>query len=353
MLKRLCFALLLAFFTLPAKGQDSISREFSAGFGYGGILPHSEEVRHLARSNPWQLNAEYRMITEKGARRKTPSYGAGIHFIEYRSEVLGSTLALLGFAEPPLFGPVVIRLGCGIGWNSNPYNARTNPANIMFGSTLSGMMQARLSACWQLHPKMRLNYGIGLTHFSNGAWSHPNKGINCFYIFSNAGFNGKKMKGPPAFAEGLHSKEMGWHTTLAASGSITERFPYTGKKYFVWQVQGRIVKQLSQKSQFAAGLDLMHNEAKASFLRDNPEEGSSALLWGVTAGHSWFILPFTSILSEFGYYIYRQNQLYPAMYQRYGLRYHFGRKLAAGVLLKTHKGKAECLEFNILIRSGR
>lgn len=350
---RCLISFLMLLFPFVSKGQDSLRREFAAGFGYGGILAHNQEVRYLAVSNPWQVNLEYRVLPTTSGMRKIPAYGAGIHYLDYRSDVLGSTLGLFGFAEPTLFGPIVFRIGCGIGWNSKPYNLQSNPTNIMLGSVLSGMMQARISAFWQVNPKIRWNYGVGLTHFSNGAWSHPNKGINCYYLFCNAGFTGKSIKKQRPFATMWDSVANALHTSIAASGSLTERYPFTGKKYIVWQIQGRIEKQLGFKSRFSAGIDLMHNNAVESILKEEPETGASAVLWGITAGHSWFILPFTSILSEFGYYLYRENSFYPAMYQRYGLRYHVGKRMAAGVLLKTHLARAECLEFNLQYRLGR
>lgn len=337
-----CFLFLLYARASFSQEQNS-QKEWAAGFGYGGILAHNALVRHLAQTHPYQLNLEFLQSRQFQNQSHPNRYGLALHFLDYRSARLGQSLAALVFTEPVISHHVSFRIGSGIAWNTNPFQVPDNPANNMLGSDFSGAMQGRIMLNRNVKA-LRLKFGIGLTHFSNGAFSLPNMGINHFYLYSSLGW--LRAYSRPAGPENF-TQQQGWIFGFSASASLTERYPLTGKKYPVWQMQLRAGIRNRNKSTFTAGLDLMYNSALASRIREFPEEGSSALMTGIPLGHNWRVLPSWSILTEAGVYLYRKNRLYPAMYQRYGFRYHFKNGFAAGLLLKTHAAKAECMELNL------
>ena len=332
-------ALLLPCFLLLNYGYaQPKGREWGLGLGYGGILAHNQLVKHLAQSHPWQLNLEYLPEGEK------TTAGIGLHYIDYQSQRLGRSLAALAFFEPKISHRFFLRIGSGIAWNSHPFQPETNPGNNMLGSRFSGTMQGRIFSRWN-PGRLDLKLGIGLTHLSNGAWSLPNMGINHFYLYSSLGYSGKPAAAPGPAAEA--ERHSGAVFGLAASASLVERYPLTGRKYPVWQLQARAGYQNRRKSVFSLGADIMYNSAAASRLKEEPEEGSSALLTGIILGHTWQVLPKWEILTEAGGYLRRPAALYPAIYQRYGFRYRIFNGFSAGLLLKTHAARAECLELNL------
>ena len=343
-MRSLLFCILFCLSVRASFSQDLNSRnEWAAGFGFGGILAHNGLVRHLAQSHPFQLNLEFLQSRQFENHLLPNRHGIALHYLDYRSERLGKSLAALVFTEPAISRHISFRIGSGIAWNSRPFQVPDNPANNMLGSAFSGAMQGRIMLNRDLK-SLRLKLGIGITHFSNGAFSLPNMGINHFYLYSSLGWlrASSRPAGPDNFTQ-----QQGLIFGISGSASLTERYPLTGKKYPVWQLQLRAGFRNRKKSTFTAGLDVMYNSALASRIREFPQEGSSVLMTGIPLGHSWQVHPSWSILTEAGIYLVRRNRLYPAIYQRYGFRHHFKNGLAAGLLLKTHAARAECLEFNL------
>ena len=141
---RPAFWFLLFLFTgsrCPAQETNS-AREWSLGFGYGGIIAHNQLVKHLAQSHPYQLNMDFLQQQQGGSSQNR--CGMALHFIDYQSNQLGKSLAGLLFFEPRLGRNMYLRIGSGIGWNSRPFHLDSNPANNMLGSAFSGVMQGRL-----------------------------------------------------------------------------------------------------------------------------------------------------------------------------------------------------------------
>jgi len=335
---------LLIFSVQTALSQHLNNRnEWAGGFGFGGILAQNSLVRHLAQSHPFQLNLEFLQSRQFENHNLPNRHGIALHYLDYRSDRLGRSLAALVFTETAISRFISFRIGSGIAWNSRPFQVPVNPANNMLGSAFSGAMQGRIMLNRDVK-NLRLKLGIGLTHFSNGAFSLPNMGINNFYLYSSIGW--MRASSRPAGPENF-SQQQGWIFGISGSASLTERYPLTGKKYPVWQLQLRAGYRNQKKSTFTAGLDLMYNSALASRIREFPEDGSSVFMTGIPIGHCWQVLPYWSILTEAGFYLVRNNRLYPAIYQRYGFRHHFKNGLAAGLLLKTHAARAECMEFNL------
>jgi hypothetical protein len=318
------------------------AREWSLGLGYGGIIAHNQVVKHLAQSHPFQLNLDFLQQEQGGS--SCNRYGMALHYIDYQSGKLGKSLASLLFFEPRLSKNLYLRIGSGVGWNSRPFHLETNPGNNMMGSAFAGAMQGRILLNSEIKKSLRFKFGLGITHFSNGSYSLPNMGINHFYLFSSLGF----LQPQPALAgSDLINQRKGLVAGFSVSASLVERFPLSGKKYPVWQLQTRLGFQNKRRSVFSTGLDLMYNAALASRIKEFPEEGTSVLMTGIPLSHSWRILPSWSILTEAGIYLFRHNRLYPALYQRYGFRYQLSGGISAGLLLKTHLAKAECLEINL------
>ena len=344
--------IILAFLLLEKphlSAQDNqIEREFSGNFGFGGILAHNKSVRHLAQSHPVQIGLEYFLRNPSnpfGSKMKNAGLGYGLHYIDYRSDKLGKSIAALIFLEPAIGSKFAFRIGTGISWNSHPFNLEDNTSNTMLGSRLSGAMQARLMARIQVGKNYLVKSGIGLTHFSNGAYSLPNMGINHFYLFACLGFL-KKYPNPAGNEVSKPKPQLGWSAGIFGSVSAVERYPLNKKKYPVWQIQTRINYRKGLLSGFSSGLDLMYNAAMASRIREYPEEGKSVLMLGIPFGHELFVSDKLSVITEAGVYISGDNKLYPAMYQRYGLRYKTKPGICLGILLKTHRAKAECMELN-------
>ncbi len=327
---------------------------YCAGINYGAIWAHNKPVYHLAQSHPVQLFGEihFRKLERLWCKNyRAASAGVNITYTDYRSNVLGKSIAAITFLEPWLRKNTSFRIGTGVVYNTNPFDLQSNSTNIMLGSRFAMVMHCQISRtfCYRLsfskakYPFLRL--GIGLTHFSNGAFSQPNSGINNLFISAGFCFGEQgheyAYKHPPTFPTDSLS------FSIASSFSLVEKFPVGGPKYAVYQIQGRVKYRIGKLSRLQTGLDWMKNQSVAAEIKEQPQLGTQAAVLGIPFGHELLISQKLSMITELGLYIYKRHQVHPGMYQRYGLRYQLWPGAFTGIMLKTHLGKAECLELNI------
>lgn len=110
----------------------------------------------------------------------------------------GFGLARYGFGNPDELGsPIAVylfqgariarisrRLSFGYEWNFGlsfgwrPSDPERNPANQVMGSKTNAYLNADFYLDWRISPRLDLNAGLTLTHFSNGNTAIPNLGLN-------------------------------------------------------------------------------------------------------------------------------------------------------------------------------
>ncbi|HPI12508.1 MAG TPA: acyloxyacyl hydrolase [Catalimonadaceae bacterium] len=328
---------------------------YCAGVNYGAIWAHNKHVNHLTQSHPVQVFGEihFRNLERLWCNNfRRASAGVNITYFDYQSDVLGKSIAAITFLEPGLRKNMSFRIGTGVVYNTHPFDLYSNSTNLMLGSRFAMVMHCQVSRtfCYksqvteEMVPFLRL--GIGLTHFSNGAFSQPNSGINNFFFSAGYCFGEqpgcrKTMTHPPS----LPSDSLSF--SIASSFSLVEKFPVGGPKYAVYQIQGRVRYRIGKLSRLQTGLDWMKNQSVAAEIIEQPQLGTQAAVLGIPFGHELLISQKLSMITELGVYIYKKHQLHPGMYQRYGLRYQIWKGAFSGIMLKTHRAKAECLELNL------
>lgn len=123
--------------------------------------------------------------------------GIGLGYYSFDApEQLGNPLALYLFqgARIVSFAPRLSlnyewNFGLSMGWK--PYDRENNPHNKMAGSKMNAYLNTNFYLRWLVTPRLALNAGLTLMHFSNGNTSIPNAGLNaaglkvgmdyCFY----------------------------------------------------------------------------------------------------------------------------------------------------------------------------
>ena len=88
-------------------------------------------------------------------------------------------------------------LGLTFGWN--PYDMETNHENISIGSKVTAYIDADFYIKWILSRFLDLNFGMTVTHFSNGNTAMPNYGLNTAGLFLGLAYyvNRKSPDSPP------------------------------------------------------------------------------------------------------------------------------------------------------------
>jgi len=112
-----------------------------------------------------------------------PAVGIGFYTADFINDAeLGQPAAIYGFFNNTLkqwgrFG-IHFEGGAGLTWNWKPYDPDINPANVAIGSYNTVYLDFGLKAQWFVVDNLQLDFGYTFTHFSNGASTLPNMGIN-------------------------------------------------------------------------------------------------------------------------------------------------------------------------------
>ena len=122
-----------------------------------------------------------------------PYYGVGVYTAQFTKR-LGTPVSLFLFHGGDLkrFSPkwsLKYELNLGMAFNWKSYDRFDNPNNVALGSTTNAHVGANVYMKKNLSPHWDLNFGLGLTHFSNGAQRLPNKGVNMFAPFVELVYN--------------------------------------------------------------------------------------------------------------------------------------------------------------------
>jgi hypothetical protein len=348
-LKIRIFLLFFFFISAPStEAQTSFSR-WIFGLNGGTIWGHNPPVYHLAQSHPIHAWAEYQMLRpEKDWVKdwKYPVWGFALKYMDFRNPVLGQSMVGIAYLEPKLFRRFTFRVGTGASIQTHPFNPENNSTNLMLGSWFATVMHLQINYYQPIGSNLGLRFGWGLTHISNGAFAQPNSGINSFFLTTGLYFKKERLEKPKLDSASRKPFSKGFDFLLSTSIALVEKFPVGGPKYFVFQIHGRSQYRIGRKSSFAIGLDWKRNNSVQAYIDENSDLGKSANVIGLPIGHELHISS-VSMVTEIGFYIRKHHNVFPGIYQRYGLRKYWSDHCFTAIYLSTHKAKAECLEWTL------
>lgn len=325
----------------------------------GFILKHNEHVGHLANSHPtgielsWQQKLNGKREWESLYNKPLISYG--LSYYDLKNPKLGHLIIGSAAMDLPLkrseTTALYFRIGTGLVYSTNPYDRETNNQNNMVTSTISYLLQTRLTYEINLSEKIRLTPNLNITHASNGAQRAPNRGVNI--ITANMGVSYKiKNQEEKEFRDITPLDKTPYQVYLLVSGGrntktlqIREPLPFFNLLLF-----GQ--KYVNPKSDWGVGIEYFHStsikkQIKTDWFRIvDEEEITDFKRLGLLIGHE---LKFGKLgfITHLGVYIYNPSKSNMPVYQRFGLRYQFHKNIMAQVALKTHAATAEQAELGI------
>ncbi len=146
------------------EGMDILKNGFVKGF-------ELEVGKQMADNKNWQVVYNYPMV------------GVGLHYDYLNNpEILGTAIGLYGFVELPVFRTsqfeLMYRLTSGLTYVSKRYDEKKNQENTAISTRVSYLFHTGFRARYWVNTKNALGVGFGLTHYSNGGTSIPNRGLN-------------------------------------------------------------------------------------------------------------------------------------------------------------------------------
>lgn len=338
----------------PTRIDDSKPQVLSLSGHYGFIIPHREELREVAGSYPWSIQAEWSRRHNTQAAWDYcacyPKIGIALNYTHFGNpEVLGSSYAAMSFIEPYLsFSGKLkpsFRLGAGFTYLNQVYNANTNPENLFFSFPVSFFLQAHLGLNYEIARQWHLISGVAYSHISNGGVKQPNRGINFPTLNIGLEYSLQPVE--------LHRREK--------VKSIREIHP---EKRF-WLVQpffsrrdiannlGRstLVGMSASYHRIVGRLSALHGGLEG--VRDSSpqryDDTANTYSFGLVAGHD-FLLGKLIFSQQLGYYFIKPTARVHDFYQRVGVQYLFAKNLQAGISLKTHTSVADFVDIRVGFR---
>lgn len=328
---------------------------------YGYILAHRYTMGHLIEKHIPM--GELDLARQTNGNREwerafhLPDYGLELSGMSLGNPTqLGYAAAIIPYVDFPLGveAKLKLRLGWGVGWLTKRFDAIENHKNIAIGSHLNTAFNLRLTKSATLTRSLVLQAGIGITHYSNGAFTLPNLGLNIptlslgiyhqqpgMHICAN-GRQRKNLPSDTAMPYLFHK----WSYTVFGTFGVNEEDQPEGPKRPAYGLYFSAVKQTGRKSRFGAGLDVMYAEAwRISMKRKGdiytPLQNTQL---GVKGCYE-IVLTRLTLPIEMGVYAYSKYKTNGLLYNRYGIRYQFNEHFIGEIALKTHLVVAEYWEL--------
>ena len=316
----------------------------------GVLMPHHPNMKYLIAGHIPGIEMEWGFLTS-GSKPwhlayNYPVWGVSLNLYNLRSPYLGNAAAARVFYDLPLNPKksLGLKMEIGAAYIQKPFNLETNFHNSAIGSHINAALALSLYSRINVGDKWNLKPGIGIHHFSNGAFTIPNSGINLAMLkmaltYSPSGF--KSIPGEkPIFEKENHQ----W--LIGTSGGMKQIPPIGSKRHPVINVFGIWQKRISQKSSLGAELGINYN-ASLSIRSSDPVQNKTQYNSRLYAA-AVYQLHFDplAIRLQAGSYLFPQFTADGWMFFRYHLVYNTPKwQYFAG--LKSHFAKADNIEVGI------
>ncbi|MEN1784514.1 MAG: acyloxyacyl hydrolase [Bacteroidota bacterium] len=330
---------------------------------YGSILLHNPDIAQLITEHPhgFLLGISQKRYGEEEWEGifGYPDTGFSFLYQNMNNPTLGEHFGLYAHYNFYFFKRnLQLRIGQGVSYNTNPYDAETNFRNSAYGSTL--LSTTLLMANYhkeKVFDRFGLQGGITLVHYSNANFKAPNASTNTFAF--NLGLtydlNPSLDKEYIPYTKTKVTEPLRLNAVLR--GGINEGDVVGSGQFGFFILSTYADKRLGRLSAIQLGADVFFSYFLKELIRFQansfPEMAVDAdtdfKRVGLFVGHELFINKL-SLVSQLGYYVYYPFDFEGRVYQRVGLKRYFGKRAFGSLTLKTHGAAAEAVEFGIGVR---
>ncbi|MGJ5641902.1 acyloxyacyl hydrolase [Formosa sp. S-31] len=356
------FLLILVFGpTVQAQEKSSFSY-FDFNYFRGNIALHNKNILHLIVGHPegfilgWNKKTFGDEAWQQGYNY--PDYGVSLSYQNLKNKTLGNNVGIYAhYNFYFLRRHLMLRVGQGLAYNSNPYDKYNNYKNTAFGTTILSSTYFMLNYKKErVFDKFGVQAGATLIHYSNANVKAPNASINSIVFNVGLTYNLDQEDPEYNYVE-QHKVTEPIKYNIAFRAGINESDIIGMGQFPFYVVSAYADKRLSRKSAVQFGGDFFFskflNELIAYNVAAFPERGTDPdadyKRAGLFLGHELFINKM-SVITQLGYYVYYPFDFEGRTYMRLGLKRYFGEKWFGAVTLKSHGAKAECVEFGIGVR---
>lgn len=331
----------------------------------GNIALHNNDILHLIKGHPegyiLSWNKKTFGFNDWEQRYNYPDYGVSFAYQNLKNDVLGDVSAL--FAHYNFYflkRKLMLRIGQGLAFTTNPYDKANNFRNIAFGSKLMSSTYIMLNYKKErLIDRFGLQAGLSLIHYSNANVKAPNTSINSVTL--NLGLIYNLDEEPLAYQNTLDANDNKFTQpikyNIAFRSGINESDVVGSGQFPFYIFSAYADKRLNRKSAVQLGADVFFSNflkeliyyKSVAFPEEHVMGDEDYKRVGIFAGHELFINK-TSVITQLGYYVYYPFDFEGRTYMRIGLKRYISDTWFGALTLKSHGAKAEAVEFGIGIR---
>lgn len=235
----------------------------------------------------------------------------------------------------------------GLSFNFRPNNAQENPVNTLIGSYNNVYIDIAFYANYMLSKSLDAKLGLSFVHFSNGASTLPNMGMNLF---------GPKLivqhhlvrERPEVYVWENIPEWRKKHGLLIYQAFGTKQIEEHGESYLNTTTSLAYKYWWRAKGQWIGMVDLFYDSSNNDRV-NTPNRGDNANYFtvGLFAGYE-AIYNRWSFVSGWGFNVYRTfDSSDSPFYQRFGVRYRVWDGIQLGVGLKARTFAADYIEWSI------
>ena len=296
-------------------------------------------------------------------RYKYPAYGFGINVTNYdMRDQLGVPISLYAHFSSSFVRSRHFRwfyeINLGLAFNMEPYNFGGNEYYMALGTKRSVYISLGTGLIFDVSPRLSLGTSFAMSHFSNGAMTLPNKGINMvspslYFVYNTSKqrdhFVERELPEPDKYHEYIVSMYYGRkHKPFFEpyeEESDKEIVEYDQEYFLQYGLQLAYNKRISFKSKIGLAVDfLIDNAVRTRFAEtdfvNGDREVTNSEKFALSLCPSYELaIHKTSIVIQPGFYVIRKDVTYdnPVFYQRLGIRQQFLKNAFLGVTVRAHK----------------
>lgn len=282
-----------------------------------------------------------------------PRPGAGYSFWTLgNNDVFGKVHALYGFVNMPIFKrsdkfSLNYQISVGGAYITKRFDISQNHINRAVSTHANIFFRFGIDAKIKYNPRSEFVIEAGATHFSNGKIKSPNYGLNSGTL--SLGFNYLIGK-DPAIIQEPEIPETGklYEQSLFYSAGVKVYDNLLDYKYFTSSFSYNLERILNHRRRIGLGADLFYdgsiNEALSVEEGNEDDEFKNLIRFGLHASYAARYKQLTLGI-QVGHYLYSKYTVLTKLYTRLSLQYMLSDHLSAGLTLRSHFGKADCVEL--------
>lgn len=343
--------------------NEATDSYFDLNYFSGNIALHNNDILHLITGHPEGFIFSWNKKTfgneDWEQRFNYPDYGASFIYQDLKNDNLGDNYGLYAHYNFYFFRRnLMLRLGQGLAYTTNPYDRLDNPKNIAFGTRLLSSTYLMLNFKKErIFDRFGLQGGLSFIHYSNANVKAPNTSVNTMAF--NLGLTYNLEEETNQYVDNLTDEKFIEPIRLnAVFRSGINQSDVIGSGQFPFYILSAYAdKRLSHLSAIQVGADVFFSNflkeliyyQSVAFPEKDVTGDEDFKRVGLFVGHELFVNRM-SVVTQLGYYVYYPFDFEGRTYIRVGLKRYFGKKFFGAMTLKSHGAKAEAVEFGIGVR---